>query len=73
MSNIMLSLSISFIFVILKLIENKVYKKKEGFKTIIKNGIVVFLSSMACSYFLNSTLKSGEKVGTEAFIDKPDF
>ena len=69
----MLSLSISFIFVILKLIENKVYKKKEGFKTIFKNGIVVFLSSMACSYFLNSTLKSGEKVGTEAFIDKPDF
>ncbi len=72
MSNILLSLLISVVFVVIKMVETKVYKKDIVLKTVARNAIIVFLSTMCVTYF-QSKASGDVTVGTEAFVDKPNF
>jgi len=74
MSNILLSLLVSVVFVVIKMVESKVLKKDVVLKGVARDAVVVFLSVMGVTYFQGQTLNSSTgSVGTEAFVDNPNF
>ena len=71
----MFSLSLSFIFIILKVVINKyVEKKNKPVKPILKDSILIFLISIVCNYIYSNFIKSSlESSDVTVFTDKPEF
>ncbi len=71
----MFSLSLSLIFIILKVVINKyVEKKNKPIKPILKDSILIFLISIVCEYIYTNFIKGNlESSDVTVFTDKPEF
>lgn len=69
------SLSLCCIFIILKIIINKyIEKKNRPIKPILKDSILIFLTSIVCNYIYIHFIKSNiESSDVTVFTDKPEF
>ncbi len=71
-----ISLSISFVYVLLKIIEMKMLdKKQKPLKPVLKDSIIVFMSSLFGMFVMDQVNIQSKPTSTASnvFVDNPDF
>tara|TARA_B100001063_G_scaffold244151_3_gene276287 strand:- start:1151 stop:1381 length:231 start_codon:yes stop_codon:yes gene_type:complete len=74
-SSFMIALSVSIIYIIFKIIENKIMEQKQKpLKPIFKDSVIVFLSTISGIFIYNqvSTPQTGG-ISSQVFVDNPQF